>query len=44
MLPDYPLKASVDQGINLTDVDKIAIGLGSQSKGGGGWWFRHDVL
>ena len=42
-MPDYPLKASVDQGINLTDVDKIAIGLGSQ-RWRGGWWFPHDVL
>jgi len=29
VLPDYPLQAFVDQGINLIDVGQIAISLGS---------------
>lgn len=46
MLPDYPLQAFVDQGINLTDVDKNAIGLGSQggaATGGSGTMYFDDI-
>ena len=42
-----PLQAFADQGINLTDVDKIAIGLGSQSgmasTGGSGTMYIDDI-
>jgi hypothetical protein len=42
-----PLKAFADQGINLSDVDKIAIGLGSKSgmasAGGSGTIFIDDI-
>jgi len=42
-----PLSAFADQGINLSDVDKIAIGLGSQSgmasAGGSGTMFIDDI-
>ena len=42
-----PLQAFIDQGINLTNVDKIAIGLGSKSgitsAGGSGTVFIDDI-
>ena len=42
-----PLQAFADQGINLTDVDKIAIGLGSKSgmasTGGSGTMYIDDI-
>ena len=42
-----PLQAFADQGINLTDVDKLAIGLGSQSgmasTGGSGTMYIDDI-
>jgi hypothetical protein len=41
-----PLQAIADQGINLTNVDKIAIGLGSKagaSAGGSGTLFIDDI-
>jgi hypothetical protein len=42
-----PLQTLVDQGINLTDVDKIAIGLGSKSgvvtSGGSGIMYFDDI-
>jgi hypothetical protein len=42
-----PLQAIADQGINLTDVDKIAIGLGSKSGmavvGGTGTVYIDDI-
>ncbi|MFC1633589.1 LamG-like jellyroll fold domain-containing protein [Planctomycetota bacterium] len=42
-----PLQALADQGINLTNVDKIAIGLGSQSgvasSGGSGTVYIDDI-
>jgi len=42
-----PLQAFADQGINLTDVDKIAIGLGSKSGmavvGGSGMMYIDDI-
>ena len=42
-----PLQAIADQGITLTDVDKIAIGLGSQSgmasAGGSGAMYIDDL-
>jgi len=46
LLPDYPRQAFVDQGINLTDVDKNAIGLGSQggaATGGSGTMYFDDI-
>ena len=42
-----PLQAFADQGINLTNVDQIAIGLGSQSgmtvAGGSGTMYFDDI-
>jgi hypothetical protein len=41
-----PLQAFADQGINLTNVDKIAIGLGSKggaSGGGTGTMYIDDI-
>jgi hypothetical protein len=41
-----PLQAFADQGINLTDVDKIAIGLGSKggaAVGGSGTMYIDDI-
>jgi hypothetical protein len=41
-----PLQAFADQGINLTDVDEIAIGLGSKAgaaAGGTGTMFIDDI-
>ena len=42
-----PLQAFADQGINLTDVDNIAIGLGSKSgiasSGGSGTMYFDDI-
>ena len=41
-----PLQAFADQGINLTDVDKIAIGLGSKggaAAGGSGTMYIDDI-
>jgi hypothetical protein len=42
-----PLQAFTDQGINLTDVDSIAIGLGSKSglasSGGSGTMYFDDI-
>jgi hypothetical protein len=42
-----PLQAFADQGVNLTDVDKIAIGLGSKSgmaaSGGSGTMYIDDI-
>jgi hypothetical protein len=42
-----PLQAFADQGINLGDVDKIAIGLGSKSgmasAGGSGTMYFDDI-
>jgi hypothetical protein len=42
-----PLQAFADQGINLTNVDKIAIGLGSKSglasPGGSGTVYIDDI-
>ena len=43
----FPLQALADQGINLGNVDKIAIGLGTQSglagPGGSGTIFVDDI-
>jgi hypothetical protein len=42
-----PLQAFADQGVNLTDVDRIAIGLGTQGNmtipGGSGTMFFDDI-
>ena len=41
-----PLQAFTDQGINLTDVDKIAVGLGSNggvAAGGSGTMYIDDI-
>ena len=41
-----PLQAFADQGINLTEVDKIAIGLGSKggaASGGSGTMYVDDI-
>jgi hypothetical protein len=41
-----PLQTLADQGINLTDVDKIAIGLGSKggaAAGGTGTMYIDDI-
>jgi hypothetical protein len=41
-----PLQAFADQGVNLTDVDSIAIGLGSkggEAEGGSGTVYIDDI-